>query len=80
MKIMITGASGFIGGCLLDAAIAAWGADNVIAFSSRQFIKCRSIVYNSGDFGLNDVDKALIEIGRRPDSRRRIHSEKCDRM
>ncbi|MDD0973001.1 NAD-dependent epimerase/dehydratase family protein [Pseudomonas fontis] len=63
MKILITGASGFIGGRLLDGAIAAWGNDNVIAFSSQEISGCQTIVYNrdASDFGLSAADKALLE-------------------
>lgn len=63
MKILITGASGFIGGRLLDAAMTAWGRDNVIAFSSRKISDCRTVVYNNAesDFGLEPADKVLLE-------------------
>lgn len=61
MKVMITGATGFIGARLVDAAVAAWGSDNVIAFSSRQIAHCRRIAYGSANLVLDDADKALIE-------------------
>lgn len=60
MKVLITGASGFIGGHLLKAAIAAWGGDNVITFSSRSFVECHSIVYQGDGHGINDSDLVLI--------------------
>ncbi|MBJ2220084.1 MULTISPECIES: NAD-dependent epimerase/dehydratase family protein [Pseudomonas] len=58
MKVLITGASGFIGGRLLDAAIAKWGSTHVVAFSSQTTSKCQSVVYDKQlpDFGLSQQD------------------------
>ncbi|WP_226455373.1 NAD-dependent epimerase/dehydratase family protein [Pseudomonas sp. AF03-9] len=63
MNILITGASGFIGERLLDAAITLWGKDSVTAFSSRKIEGCYSIVYNKSlpGFGLQAADLARIE-------------------
>ncbi len=52
MKVVITGASGFIGARLLDAAIAAWGKENVLALSSMRNEKCQTIVYDLQGDGL----------------------------
>lgn len=60
MKLLITGASGFIGSRLINAACAALGSENVIAFSSRAGYACPSIVYNGPDFNLSMADYALL--------------------
>lgn len=60
MKLLITGASGFIGSRLMNAACAALGSENVIAFSSRTGYACPSIVYNGPDFNLSVADHALL--------------------
>lgn len=60
MKLLITGASGFIGARLVSAACAALGADNVIAFSSKPAHACPSIVYHGPDFNLSPADHALL--------------------
>ena len=60
MKLLITGASGFIGSRLLTAACAAFGVDNVIAFSSKKIDACQSIVYSGPDFNLSPADHALL--------------------
>ncbi|WP_395608514.1 NAD-dependent epimerase/dehydratase family protein [Pseudomonas sp. B22129] len=63
MIVMITGVTGFIGGRLLDAALAKWGSANVIAFSSEPTRKCHSIVYNNKllDLGLGPDDITKIK-------------------
>lgn len=60
MKLLITGASGFIGSRLVPAACAAWGAENVIAFSSRLMDGCLSIVYERPGFNLSNHDHDLL--------------------
>lgn len=60
MKAIITGTSGFIGGRLLQAARAAYGAD-VSAFSSRP-AEGRHIVYRDAPgFGLEPAEQTLVE-------------------
>lgn len=60
MKVLITGASGFIGARLLDAAIAAWGKDNVLALSSMKNEKCQTIVYDLQGDGLALADAEIL--------------------
>jgi UDP-glucose 4-epimerase len=61
MKLLITGASGFIGVRLVSAACAALGAENVIAFTSKPVDACLSIVYHGSDFNLSAADLALLD-------------------
>jgi len=60
MKLLITGASGFIGSRLMSTACAALGAENVIAFSSKPAHACLAIVYYGPDFNLSAADHALL--------------------
>jgi UDP-glucose 4-epimerase len=62
MNIVITGASGFIGARLLQAARAAHGAGQVTAFSSRPAAGSH-LVYDAAapGFGLDDAALALVE-------------------
>ncbi|HZV64703.1 MAG TPA: NAD-dependent epimerase/dehydratase family protein [Telluria sp.] len=61
MKVLVTGVSGFIGAKLLAAACAAFGAANVIAFSSRPSAGCRGIVYGDGPaFSLGAAELAML--------------------
>jgi len=60
MKLLVTGASGFIGSRLVNAACAALGAENVIAFSSKPVHAYPSIVYQGSDFNLSEADNALL--------------------
>lgn len=60
MKILITGASGFIGTHLLKATCMNFGANNVVAFSSKKIELCHNIVYESIDFKLSEADCTLL--------------------
>lgn len=60
MRVLITGASGFIGSHLVNAACVALGAEDVIAFSSKPAHPCPSIVYHSLDLNLSAVDHAML--------------------
>lgn len=61
MKVLITGVSGFIGGRLLDRAIAVWGEENVVALSSEQSEKCQTITYDfHNGFALEASQIALL--------------------
>lgn len=46
MKILVTGASGFIGGHLLDALIDLYGNCTVVAFSSKEIANVSCILYS----------------------------------
>lgn len=48
--ILLTGVNGFIGKKLLDACIRQYGKENVVALSSRENEKCRTILYKNHDF------------------------------
>jgi UDP-glucose 4-epimerase len=60
MKIIITGASGFIGSCLLDAGRAIYG-QNVTSFSSKPINGSHIVYRDANDFGLNPEGLALVE-------------------
>jgi len=60
MKMIITGASGFIGSRLLQAARAIYG-DNVTAFSSRASEGGHIIYRDAPAFGLSSIDLALVK-------------------
>jgi UDP-glucose 4-epimerase len=60
MKLLITGTSGFIGGRVLIAACNQYGAENVIAFSSRQSQACQTILYDGPEFKVSAADHALL--------------------
>lgn len=49
MKILITGTSGFIGSRLLLAACERFGAEHVVALSSRGTQVCEGLVYTDND-------------------------------
>lgn len=68
--ILLTGVNGFIGKKLLDSCISKYGKENVVALSSRDNEKCRTIVYKNHDFdstafldaGLDSI-KSVIHVG-----------------
>jgi UDP-glucose 4-epimerase len=61
MKLLVTGASGFIGSRLVRAASVSLGPENVIAFSSTQNHPCPSVVYRGSNFNFGERDIALLE-------------------
>lgn len=68
MKILITGATGFIGGHLLDAVVKEFGAGSVVAFASRELKGFNCAIYNDiKNFDLADYDFSefthLIHVG-----------------
>lgn len=60
MKIIITGASGFIGERLLQTARLAYG-EGVIAFSSRPAEGSHIVYRDAPGFGLGRAEQALVE-------------------
>ncbi|MDF2444974.1 MAG: NAD-dependent epimerase/dehydratase [Moraxellaceae bacterium] len=63
MKILITGATGFIGSRLLTQAAQRFGTENVIALCSRPIAGHRCLVYHDhGLDGLPAADLAGIEV------------------
>jgi nucleoside-diphosphate-sugar epimerase len=71
MKILITGASGFIGTAVLKEAVRRYGRENIIALTSSQIDENVKVVLHNGykfdpnifvDNGLIDID-ALVHIG-----------------
>lgn len=55
MKILLTGASGFIGGKLLAALIEKYGSNAVVALTSKKITGVNCLVYKSfSDFGLDN--------------------------
>lgn len=57
MKILLTGASGFIGGHLLDALIEKYGSASIVAFTSKEIAKVNCIVYGGHrDLKVEDYD------------------------
>lgn len=54
MKILLTGASGFIGGHLLTKLIEVFGCDSVLALTSREIANVNCAIYKSyKEFGLD---------------------------
>jgi len=62
VKVLITGASGFLGGRLLDYAIAAWGRESVLAFGTVNNPKCETIIYDLQCEGLALEDAQLASL------------------
>ncbi|QBF27924.1 NAD-dependent epimerase/dehydratase family protein [Pseudomonas tructae] len=68
MKILLTGAGGFVGGHLLRTAIETFGHDNVVALTSRELDGVQSVVAKGHDLSqlgpdrFNDID-VLIHAG-----------------
>jgi len=58
--ILITGASGFVGAHLLNAAISKFGNENLVAISSRNVEACQTIVYQNFGFNLSSIDLSLL--------------------
>ena len=56
MKLLITGASGFIGTRLVRAACAIYGQKNVMALSSRPGEACDTIVYDGLDLRMKQAE------------------------
>lgn len=48
--ILLTGATGFIGGHLMDALIDAYGSDNIVALTSKPITKCQFLIHNGYGF------------------------------
>lgn len=60
MKMIITGASGFIGSRLLKTGRARYGQD-VTSFSSQSFKGSQIVYSDADDFGLNPEELSLVE-------------------
>lgn len=51
--ILLTGASGFIGGHILNALINSYGTENVVALTSKPLPKCNYLLHNGYNFDSN---------------------------
>lgn len=60
MTILITGASGFIGSRLINAACAWFGVEKVVAISSKPVTVCKTVTYQGLDFTLSETEKGLL--------------------
>ena len=60
MKLLVTGASGFIGSRVLAAICDEYGPENVIAFSSRPIDKCQTVSYQVPAFTVKKEDHDLL--------------------
>ena len=61
MKILITGASGFIGSRLILAACDLYGSEKVLALSSCTNAKCKSIIYDGVALNIQKTDVEKIK-------------------
>jgi len=55
--ILLTGATGFVGGHLLDALVDTFGSENIVALTSKPITKCRFLLHN----GYSYVDDFFIK-------------------
>lgn len=53
MKILITGASGYIGRVVLDKAIMKYGADNIVALASKKIEEVTTLIHDNYCFAPN---------------------------
>ncbi len=61
MKLLITGASGFIGSRLMVAAAEKYGSGNVLALGSRPLQGAESIIYDKTDFRIPAPDVRRLD-------------------
>ncbi|KZX36421.1 NAD-dependent epimerase/dehydratase family protein [Wohlfahrtiimonas chitiniclastica] len=55
MKVLLTGASGFIGGHILNALVNKYGKDSIVVLTSKKISSIHCIVYDSfNDFGVSE--------------------------
>jgi len=60
MKILITGASGFIGSRILKATCLEYGSENVFALTSKKIDGCQCIVYRKTEFDFSPSEKDMF--------------------
>ncbi len=61
MKILITGATGFIGRKLIVSAGKLYGLDNVYAMCSSTCLEYRTIIYNKKNFEISEPDISSLK-------------------